>query len=84
MRGFSIRLTKLWWSLTHPFLRIGWFTTRSSKHGSTAQTLLGLCLIAIGLVVRPRRRRILYSTRLRAADEVLVRVVTVSTTGGSD
>jgi hypothetical protein len=76
-------LTKWWWSATHPFLRIGWYTTRSSKHGSTAQTLLGLCLIAIGLVVRPRRRRRLYVTRVRPEDSVYVRVARLQPPVGS-
>lgn len=73
-----------WWSKWHPAVRIGWIVTRDNKAGSPTRTLVGVGLIATGLVLRSRRRHRLYSTVIDPARSVAISNVPQagSTTGG--
>jgi hypothetical protein len=43
--------------------------------GATNQTIIGLGIIAVGLVLRHRRPRRLYSSVIMAGDDIRIRVV---------
>lgn len=70
--AFLIR--RWWWRKWHPAVRIGWLVTRMNTSGSRAQTLLGVMLIAAGLLQRSRRTRKVYSADLRPGREIRVRL----------
>ncbi len=72
--SFSAFVRRWWWS-QWPLVRLGWATTRASSVGATNQTIIGLGIIAVGLVLRHRRPRRLYSSVIMAGDDIRIRVV---------
>jgi hypothetical protein len=75
-RGFSFSLlARRWWWSRWPLIRLGWATTRASSAGATNQTIVGLGIIAIGLALRLRRPRRIYSSVITSGDDIRIRVV---------
>lgn len=61
-----------WWAKWHPAVRVGWIVTRNNGSGSQTQTIIGLGLIAAGLVLRSKRRQHLYTTKVDTARSVAI------------
>lgn len=64
-----------WWRRFHPFTRIGWNAATVGKNRTALQTVLGLGLIAYGLMLRnPRGRTVLYSRSLEGGSVTRIKV----------
>ena len=70
----AFRLRRWWWRRFSPFVRAGWVMMRTDAGPIRRQALIGAGLMALGLMLRPRRREVLYSQALRGDGAVTVRV----------
>lgn len=83
-RGFQFSvLARRWWWARWPLIRMGWATTRASSVGATNQTIIGLGIIAVGLALRLRRPRRIYSSVITSGDDIRIRVVQKGRTIGA-
>ena len=64
-----------WWKRFSPIVRVGWIVTKSNGSGEAVQTGIGLGLIALGLLVKKRKRTVLYRTTVPTDGAVKVKVV---------
>lgn len=70
----AFRIRRRWWSRFSPLVRTGWILFRTDASAGRRRALLGVVVMALGLVLKPRRRTVLYSQVLRADDAVTVRI----------
>jgi hypothetical protein len=70
----AFHLRRWWWRRFSPFVRAGWIVMRTEGGPIRRQALIGAGLMALGLMLRPRRREVLYSQALGADGAVTVRV----------
>ena len=61
-----------WWRKWNPAVRVGWMITRSGP-GGQVQTMAGLGLIAIGLILRSQRSRHLYTAKIDVGRAIAIR-----------
>lgn len=68
------QLRRRWWGRFHRLVRIGWFTARNNPRGSSTQTYIGLGLMGLGLVLRRRKKEVLYSEVMGNGQEFRIKV----------
>lgn len=64
-----------WWKRFSPIVRVGWIITKSNGSGEAVQTGIGLGLIALGLVLKRRKRTVLYRATVPTDGAIRVHVV---------
>ena len=73
--GSSLRRT--WWRRFSPLVRIGWYMATAGTSRPTAQTALGVGLMATGIAMRrsqKSRKRPIYTHIVNPGETTLIRV----------
>lgn len=68
------QLRRRWWRRFHRLVRVGWLTARNNPLGSSTQAYIGFGMIGLGLVLRRRKRAVLYSEVMDNGQEFRIKV----------
>ena len=71
----AFRLRRWWLTRFSPLVRAGWMLVRTDESATRRQALIGAGLMALGLILRRRRREVLYTQDLGDDGAVTVRVM---------